>query len=241
MPGASGAIRGERPSGGERPLSALSFLVSGYLLGLGAAAPIGPVNVAIMQRGIRRGFAAAFFLGTGAVAVDCAYFAIAIVGAGGAADLLASRAGRAVAFVFAGALLAWMGWGAIGLARRGEALGAAAEDGASGESARRAALASFALGLAMTAANPMTIVYWIGIAASFAAQSGEGAAASPFLALVGVAAGAGSWVVFLSTLLALTRRRLGPRFVRAVNLVSGIGLAAFGVRYWILAARAAIG
>ncbi|MGA2501211.1 MAG: LysE family transporter [Tepidisphaeraceae bacterium] len=45
----------------------------GIILGLGAAAPIGPVNVEIARRTLRGGFPAGFFLGLGAVTVDVSY------------------------------------------------------------------------------------------------------------------------------------------------------------------------
>src|SRR5579862_1875601 len=42
-------------------------------LGLGAAAPIGPVNVEIARRTLRGGFWPGLTLGAGAVTVDCLY------------------------------------------------------------------------------------------------------------------------------------------------------------------------
>jgi L-lysine exporter family protein LysE/ArgO len=55
-------------------------LIRGVVFGLGAAAPIGPVNVEIARRTLRSGFAAGFFLGCGAVTVDVAFAILASVG-----------------------------------------------------------------------------------------------------------------------------------------------------------------
>ena len=49
------------------------LLARGVLLGLGAAVPIGPVNVEIARRTLRGGFPAGFCLGCGAVTVDVTY------------------------------------------------------------------------------------------------------------------------------------------------------------------------
>src|SRR5215218_9591939 len=49
------------------------LLANGALLGLGAAAPIGPVNVEIARRTLRFGRGAGFALGCGAVTVDVVY------------------------------------------------------------------------------------------------------------------------------------------------------------------------
>src|SRR3954469_25980234 len=51
----------------------LALLARGLLLGLGAAVPIGPVNVEIARRALRGGFLAGFALGCGAVSVDVLY------------------------------------------------------------------------------------------------------------------------------------------------------------------------
>src|SRR5947208_2831855 len=48
-------------------------LLKGLGLGIGAAAPIGPVNVEIARRTLRDGFRAGFALGCGAVTVDVTY------------------------------------------------------------------------------------------------------------------------------------------------------------------------
>src|SRR4051812_50179823 len=55
----------------------LAILWKGITLGLGAAAPIGPVNVEIARRAIRGGFVAGFLLGLGAVSVDVTYVVLA--------------------------------------------------------------------------------------------------------------------------------------------------------------------
>ena len=54
----------------------LGVIWRGCLLGAGAAAPIGPVNVELARRILRKGFAAGFALGCGAVTVDVCYAAL---------------------------------------------------------------------------------------------------------------------------------------------------------------------
>src|SRR5688500_19678667 len=51
-------------------------LLKGVLLGLGAAVPIGPVNVEMARRALRGGFFAGFALGCGAVTVDVLYLVL---------------------------------------------------------------------------------------------------------------------------------------------------------------------
>src|SRR5262245_8656469 len=58
----------------------LGPLISGVALGLGAAMPIGPVNVEMARRAIRGGFRAGAALGCGAVTVDVAYALLSWLG-----------------------------------------------------------------------------------------------------------------------------------------------------------------
>src|SRR5436190_8319667 len=51
----------------------LTIVINGVVLGLGAAVPIGPVNVEIARRTLRGGFIHGFVLGCGAVTVDVSY------------------------------------------------------------------------------------------------------------------------------------------------------------------------
>src|SRR6187551_2601489 len=57
-----------------------TMFAKGVLLGLGAAVPIGPVNVQIARQALRNGFGAGFALGCGAVTVDVFYAALTSVG-----------------------------------------------------------------------------------------------------------------------------------------------------------------
>ena len=51
----------------------LGLFARGVIFGLGAAVPIGPVNVEIARRTLRAGFRSGFFLGCGAVTIDVTY------------------------------------------------------------------------------------------------------------------------------------------------------------------------
>src|SRR5262245_53537975 len=86
------------------------LLLDGVLLGLAIAAPIGPVNVAMIHRGLREGCPGAALLGVGSTAADLIYILVAYSGA----DPL-SRLPWARLLLFGGGALVmgWLGWGAI--------------------------------------------------------------------------------------------------------------------------------
>ncbi|MBI3734954.1 LysE family transporter [Candidatus Sumerlaeota bacterium] len=202
----------------------LKLFGAAYILGLSVAAPIGPVNVEIIRRGLTIGPAAAFFLGCGAVSADCIYFALALAATGLASTILNAGWGVTLGLFVAGGMLNWIGW--ISLKSRAQLTG-------TGEASapRISAVRSYLFGLGMTLANPLTIALWLSIAASFSASREDSGYA--LLRLLGVGAGALSWVGFITSLLALARRAVTPKFLRTVNVVSGLVLIYYGLRFWM--------
>ena len=61
--------------------SSWALLASGVVLGLSIAAPLGPVNLAVIQRGLSEGFWGAFLLGVGSTAADLIDILLAYAGA----------------------------------------------------------------------------------------------------------------------------------------------------------------
>ena len=57
-----------------------AIILKGLALGLGAAVPIGPVNVEIARRVLRNGFRNGFALGCGAVSIDVSYAVLSSLG-----------------------------------------------------------------------------------------------------------------------------------------------------------------
>jgi putative LysE/RhtB family amino acid efflux pump len=101
----------------------------------------------------------------------------------------------------------------------------------------RGARRAFAISLAATASNPLTIVSW---AAVFSAASTARVADTPGTAtamLLGVAIGTFSWFSGLSTVLALIRTRVGTGFVKLVDAAAGAGLIGFGALLGVRAAH----
>lgn len=133
----------------------LRLVGRGIALGLGAAAPIGPVNVEIARRTFRQGFPAGFALGCGAVTVDVTY---AILSSLSLRDLLTRPAVLwpvtvgGIAFLFYLSFLSLRGavrdWRADPLTKPAVAQPASGASGA------------YLTGLLMTLLNPMTIGFW---------------------------------------------------------------------------------
>jgi putative LysE/RhtB family amino acid efflux pump len=193
-------------------------LIVGLGLGLAVAAQVGPLTLLLVRSTLRGSLAVGLAIGAGIAVVDTLYAAL---GAAGAAPVLAIDAVRTIGGLAGATVLVWLGWRTLWGAARVRMGGEADEE-------VRTPWRAFVTALGATASNPLTIAAWASVfaAASTAgpASTGEGTA----LLLAGVGLGSLTWVSALAAAVALARRRVGPRLLRAVDGAAGIGLAGFG-------------
>jgi putative LysE/RhtB family amino acid efflux pump len=195
-------------------------LLSGYGLGLFLAAQVGPVTLLIVRSVLRGGRALAVGLAMAAAvaAIDLAY---AIVGLAGVGRLLTEGAARLWLGLISAAILVAIGVRTLRIGMRARM---GLESAVDVVAPRRA----FVTAVAATALNPLTVALWtVSFPAAAPARATSSTAGSAAL-LVGVALGTLTWYGGFSTAVALLRRRVGGRFLRAVDVVSGTGLIGFG-------------
>ncbi|PTL60402.1 LysE family transporter [Paraconexibacter algicola] len=189
-------------------------LVLGFGLGFVVAAAIGPISLLCMRTVLRGSLRGGVAIGAGAAVVDATY---ALLGALGAGQVLQIDALALALGLLGAAVIATLGLRTLWSAFRVRMGGEATEEVAGPR-------AAFATALAATASNPMTIASW---AAVFAAASTAGAADGPgatALLVAGVGLGTLTWFTVLSLALAVARRRVGERLLRAIDVGSGLGL-----------------
>jgi threonine/homoserine/homoserine lactone efflux protein len=200
-------------------------LLGGVLLGLSIAAPIGPVNIAMIQRGLREGFTGAFLLGVGSTTADLIYILLAYAGA----DPLSQHAAARVVLFGAGALvMGWLGYGAI----RAGLLSPAGDAGEVSGTLRRSAFAS---GFSITIVNPMTIAFWLGILAASLAARGRGSVTMELLYIVSLATGCLLWCAGLAAALHYGRQVARGRALKVISILAGLALIGFGIDFAIKA------
>jgi threonine/homoserine/homoserine lactone efflux protein len=198
--------------------------LSGVAIGVAIAAPVGPIGVLCIRRTIAGGIGIGFVSGLGAAAADAVYAALATFALTVATSLVA-RITQPLHLI-GGAFLLWLGVTT--------ALRSAPADPARANVPRAYAGAFFST-FALTAVNPATIVSFAAVVAGAAFGAHPPAGFGAVRLVAGVFAGSALWWLVLSSTVGIVRRGLGPLAVRAVNVVSGIVLIAFGV--WALAAR----
>jgi putative LysE/RhtB family amino acid efflux pump len=196
---------------------------AGFGLGFVVAAQVGPISLLCMRSVLRGRFLIGVAIGAGAAVIDALY---AGLGSAGASALLQVDAVRLTLGIVGACVLAAIGLRTLHSAFRIRLGGEAEEEVAS---PRRAFLTS----LGATASNPLTIASW---AAAFSAASTAHVAGSEGTAAVlvaGVLAGTFTWFSLLSGGLAVTRRRVGRRFLVAVDAASGVAILGFaGLLGW---------
>jgi threonine/homoserine/homoserine lactone efflux protein len=194
-------------------------LLTGFGLGFLVAAQVGPIWLLAARSVILGRFITGIMIGLGAATIDTAYGAL---GLAGAASLL-RLSGLHLGLGLLGAVVLLI-LGAMALRNAAQA-GNQAEPATPITSAPRAYL----IALGATAANPLTIASWAAVFAAASAAHISRTTAGAVLLLAGIGLGTTTWFAVLSTVMALVRRRTGPRVHQAIDIISGLGLITFAI------------
>jgi threonine/homoserine/homoserine lactone efflux protein len=188
------------------------LLVKGILCGLGAAVPIGPVNVEIARRALRAGFWPAVALGCGAVTIDLVY---CIVAAFGVVRLSENRwVYWPVAAVGVG-VLSYLGIESLRQARsagRTHLLQGLPKPTVRG---------GYLVGLLMTAGNPMTLAFWFTVLPAMVGSIVEQPRRDLPIMCLGVFLGTVGWVLGFAGLLSFAGRYRQPWWLIAADEIGG--------------------
>lgn len=185
----------------------------GVLVGLGVAMPLGAIGVLLLQTGVRRGFRVAAAGGLGVATVDLLYAVVAVLAGTAVAGALGGheRPVQVASALVLGAVAA------TGIVRWWRARGRAAADAADGtgpDGARPAR--TFAGFVALTAINPLTVVYFAAVVAGLADRLASPGGRVAFV--VGIGAASAVWQVGLGAVGAALGTRVGPRTRSALTL-----------------------
>lgn len=202
---------------GYHPRMTLTAIASGIALGLGAAVPIGPVNVEIARRSLRSGFRAGASLGFGAVTVDMIY---AVLSALGIRPLMDNRIAVVVLTVVSVGILVYLAAMSLRAAWRSMKTDAGQQLDAA---PAQAVHTSYVTGVLMTALNPMTLAFW------FLVVPPLYVATDMVSLILGVFLGTAAWVLSFSGLLAWLGRGRRALWIAVADAVGGFVLLGFAV------------
>ena len=191
--------------------------VRGLVVGLAVAAPVGPIGVLCIRRTLADGRLAGLAIGLGAATVDAFYGGIAAFGVTAISGLLLRQ--QAWIRLIVGLFLCYLGIKTI----------AAAPTERAAATAGPTPLRAYISAVALTLANPPTILSFAAIFAGLGLGTTGRASPTTILLILGVLMGSALWWVLLSSGVAAVRARVTPRRLRWINRLSGAILVAFGI------------
>ena len=204
----------------------LLLILSGVVMGLIAAVPIGPVNLICIRRSFAFGPLNGFVSGLGAALGDGVFAAITGLGLTWVAKLIEGYA--PIIELIGGALLVFFGSRAFlsSLAPKIESDGCEnAPDGA-GRTLAGAIVSTFAL----TVTNPATLLAFTAMFAGLGGLAGgAGSYGDAGFVVAGVVGGSTGWWLVLTSLIGLFHTRVDSGTLRLINRISGALVTIFGL------------
>ena len=200
------------------------LLARGFVLGFTIAAAVGPISLLVIRRTLAEGRVVGLASGLGVATADATYGGIAAFGLSAITDLLVGG-GRLLGLV-GGVFLLWLAWRT---ARSDPGTAATVTE-------RRGGLPGAYLSiLGLTMTNPMTILSFGALFAGLGVTGDDATEAA--LITLGVFLGSGAWWVLLTTVVGALRARVTPRWLRVINIVSGVVIGAFAILAIAIAIR----
>ena len=198
----------------------MTDIIRNIILGISLAAPIGPVNVEVIRRGLNFGFFPAFLLSIGAASADTTYLLLIYFGL---SSFIKVPIIKTLIWVFGGFVLLYLGFRSIKIFKVKVELN---------KSVPKTGRNSFISGYLITISNPMTIVWWTGVFGSILGTSIYNV--SKTIALLNsltIIIGVILWFFALSLILHWGKRFFKEKYVKYVNLTAGIILVGFGLYF----------
>ena len=178
----------------------MHLLFYGLMLGLGAAVPIGPINLEMMRRNLKYGTFHGISLGLGACSADVAYVMLLCTGA---LVLLTHPSILNSVGILGSLLLCWFGYKAFFLSAKIDKVVAK----------KKSAAQSIFEGFLLTFVNPYTILFWMSVSSQ----------------LLLVTHGQQRAVLLFNLLLKLTRHKLSDHTIHRLNQLGGVVLWGFAL------------
>jgi threonine/homoserine/homoserine lactone efflux protein len=191
------------------------LVLSGVVMGLIAAVPIGPVNLICIRRTFAFGPLNGFVSGLGAALGDGIFAAIMGFGLTWIAQLIEGYA--TIIELIGGALMVWMGYKTFASAPVPRCAYERPDN--VGTNLARAMVSTFAL----TITNPVTL---LSFGVMFAGLGGLAGGAGSFndagFVVAGVVGGSAGWWLALTTLIGLFHAKIDEKAMRMINRVCGV-------------------
>jgi len=192
-------------------------LVSGWLIGVAIALPVGPVITELIRRGVSGGFLQGWLVGLGAAASHAILVALTLLGVVTVFDRPFWHVLLGVGGVV---VLGYLGLDAF-------RAGVTPPHVETATRSRSAFVAGFGIGIA----NPITLLWFLTVGGGLIAAQGGGRTAGLAVAFgASFVVGVLCWDTVVAALAGAGRRWMGPRTLRTLNVVAGAIFFGFAFR-----------
>ena len=187
-----------------------SFL-EGFLLGLGAAVPLGPINVLIMSNALRH-YGAAVALGSGAMSADITYLLLILLGL---FHFMEDPTIKLIMAVAGSAFLLYLAW--LIFKGRNEPIHLQKIE-------RPRLFPNWLKGYTLTLLNPYTVIFWLSVSAYIAAKNLD-----PLFTVLGLLSAILCWITLMPLAIHKTKHLFSQRVVTLFSVASAAILAFFAL------------
>ena len=198
----------------------INILISYIILGFTLAAPIGPVNSARLDKGIKNGFWHAWIVGVGSMIADGIFMLLVYLGM---VQFLGIPIVQIFLWLFGGFVLIYSGY---------ESIKNANTITLSYSRNKEPLYICFLTGFMLSITSPLSILFWLGIYGSVLAKTAQTNGTESLLIYSSmIFLGLTFWDLFVAALTTGFRRLLHSKSLIAISIISGASLVGFGVYF----------
>lgn len=198
----------------------MSIFLSYIFLGLSLAAPIGPINAAQLDKGIKQGFLHAWVLGLGAALADAVYMLTVYLGV---VHFLETPFMKTFLWLFGFFVLVYTGV---------ESLLSAGKFVSNSRNKVDSKLKSFFSGFFMSISNPLTILFWLGIYGSVLAKTATHYSSGKLILYSSaIFIGILTWDISMAAISSGFRKLLTTKLLTIISIFSGLSMIGFGLYF----------
>ncbi|RSK27345.1 amino acid transporter [Bacillus sp. HMF5848] len=203
----------------------MSIFLSYIFLGLSLAAPIGPINALQIDKGLKNGFLHSWFIGLGSVTADIIYMGVVYMGV---VSFLEKPFMQVFLWLFGFFVLTYTGV---------ESIQGANKILISNRNIHNNSLTkTYLTGFFMALANPLNILFWLGIYGSILAKTAKTFDdLELYLYSSAIILGVLLWDFMMAFISSRFRKILTPFLIVCISIISGITLVGFGIYFGIQA------
>ncbi|MHA6260617.1 LysE family transporter [Sporosarcina sp. CAU 1771] len=199
----------------------MNSIAAYMILGVSLAAPIGPVNAAMLDTGIKNGFFHAWMLGMGALTADVLYMIMVYLGIG---QMIEFPLVKIILWLFGCFVLIYTGVESLLSIHKITLLLKFGKE----VRLRRSLFSGFLIALL----NPLSILFWLGIYGSILAENaGNFSGYQLIINSVAIIGGVLLWDTIIAMISSGARKLVSIRLLKVISIISSLFMIGFGVYF----------